>query len=67
MLLMFRRAGRTHWENNDGKNAGYVLFYLPTFGNALPQYSYVFWGDPTQYGSPTSRRSTPSPMADRWR
>jgi hypothetical protein len=29
----------------DGKNAGFVLFYLPTFGNTLPEFSYSIWGD----------------------
>jgi hypothetical protein len=28
----------------DGQNAGFVLFYLPRFGNALPEFSYSIWG-----------------------
>ncbi|HEV8397382.1 MAG TPA: hypothetical protein VGQ37_24025 [Vicinamibacterales bacterium] len=35
----------------DGPNAGYVLFYLPTFGYVLPTSPYDIWGDNTgQYG-----------------
>lgn len=35
----------------DGQNAGYVLFYLPTFGsNTLPQYPANFWtSNPTKW------------------
>ena len=34
----------------DGQNAGWVLFYLPTFGTTLPEYSYSIWGkDASQY------------------
>jgi hypothetical protein len=34
----------------DGKNAGWVLFYLPTFGNSLPANSFSIWGDnPDKY------------------
>ena len=34
----------------DGPNGGWVLFYLGGNAAALPQYSYGFWGGPTQYG-----------------
>jgi hypothetical protein len=27
----------------DGPNAGSVLFFLPTFGNTLPNYPFNFW------------------------
>jgi hypothetical protein len=28
----------------DGKNAGWILFHLPTYGNTLPEFSYSIWG-----------------------
>lgn len=35
----------------DGKNAGYILFYVGGESAVLPAYSYAIWGDdPDQYG-----------------
>ena len=33
----------------DGPNAGYVLFYLPTFGNTIPAKPDNFWSTSGQY------------------
>ena len=33
----------------DGINAGYVLFYLPDFGNTIPANPDDFWTDTAQY------------------
>jgi hypothetical protein len=34
----------------DGRNAGYVLFYIPTFGTSLPPDSYSVWVNPSDKG-----------------
>jgi hypothetical protein len=35
----------------NGNNAGFVLFYVPTFGNTIPQYPATLWTDNRyQYG-----------------